>query len=165
MGKTKHEGPMKLNKKPAPKLWASWAPLGLGKVKPKHIRDTMKTAWDNKDNLSYAYRILTQGVCDGCALGVSGLRDQTLAGPHLCTTRLNVLRLNTMPAIEDKWLSADIEQLRKLDSTELRKLGRIPYPLSRKKENGRFREFHGTKHSAESRTKSNRLINDSSPFI
>ncbi len=93
----------------------------------------MKTAWDNKDNLSYAYRILTQGVCDGCALGVSGLRDQTLAGPHLCTTRLNVLRLNTMPAIEDKWLSADIEQLRKLDSTELRKLGRIPYPLSRKK--------------------------------
>ncbi|MCY8038985.1 FdhF/YdeP family oxidoreductase [Bacillus paralicheniformis] len=133
MGKTKHEGPMKLNKKPAPKLWASWAPLGLGKVKPKHIRDTMKTAWDNKDNLSYAYRILTQGVCDGCALGVSGLRDQTLTGPHLCTTRLNVLRLNTMPAIEDNWLSADIEQLRKLDSTELRKLGRIPYPLSRKK--------------------------------
>lgn len=132
MGKTKHQGPMKLNKKPAPKLWASWAPMGLGKVKPKHIRDTMKTAWDNKDNLPYAYRILTQGVCDGCALGVSGLRDQTLTGPHLCTTRLNVLRLNTMPAIEDKWLSADIEQLRKLDSTELRKLGRIPYPLSRK---------------------------------
>lgn len=59
---------MKLNKKPAPKLWASWAPMGLGKVKPKHIRDTMKTAWDNKDNLPYAYRILTQGVCDGCAL-------------------------------------------------------------------------------------------------
>ena len=57
MGKTKHQGPMKLNKKPAPKLWASWAPMGLGKVKPKHIRDTMKTAWDNKDNLPYAYRI------------------------------------------------------------------------------------------------------------
>jgi hypothetical protein len=49
---------------------------GLGKVKPHHIRDTMKVAWDNRDNLPYAYRILTQGVCDGCALGVSGLYDQ-----------------------------------------------------------------------------------------
>lgn len=124
---------MKLNKKPAPKLWASWAPMGLGKVKPKHIRDTMKTAWDNKDNLPYAYRILTQGVCDGCALGVSGLRDQTLTGPHLCTTRLNVLRLNTMPAIEDKWLSADIEQLRKLDSTEPEKAWTHPLSAVEKK--------------------------------
>lgn len=67
MGKTKHKGPIKLNKKPSPKLWASFAPMGLGKVKPKHIRDTMKVAWENKDNLPYAYRILTQGVCDGCA--------------------------------------------------------------------------------------------------
>ncbi|KMM56815.1 formate dehydrogenase [Bacillus glycinifermentans] len=133
MGETKHEGPMKLDKRPAPKLWASLAPMGLGKVKPKHIRDTMKAAWDNKDSLPYAYRILTQGVCDGCALGVSGLRDQTLTGPHLCTTRLNVLRLNTMPSIEDKWLFADIGKLRELDSASLRKLGRIPYPLSRKK--------------------------------
>lgn len=33
MGKTKHKGPIKLNKKPSPKLWASFAPMGLGKVK------------------------------------------------------------------------------------------------------------------------------------
>ncbi|MBG9914461.1 formate dehydrogenase [Bacillus sonorensis] len=138
MGKTKHGGPIKLDKKPAPKLWASLAPMGLGKVKPKHIRDTLKAAWDNKDSLPYAYRILTQGVCDGCALGVSGLRDQTLTGPHLCTTRLNVLRLNTMPAIEDQWLFADIQKLRRLDSSELRTLGRIPYPLSRRKGEASF---------------------------
>ncbi|MBU4618418.1 FdhF/YdeP family oxidoreductase [Bacillus sp. GG161] len=137
MGKTKHKGPIKLNKKPSPKLWASFAPMGLGKVKPKHIRDTMKVAWENKDNLPYAYRILTQGVCDGCALGVSGLYDQTLAGPHICTTRLNVLRLNTMPAIDPKWFE-DIERLRQMDSTSLRKLGRIPYPLIRKKGENAF---------------------------
>ncbi|MUV36685.1 Ferredoxin--nitrate reductase [Lentibacillus sp. JNUCC-1] len=132
MGNTKHTGPIKLSKKPDPSLWASKIPFGLGKIKPHHIRDTMKVVWENKDNLPYATRILTKGVCDGCALGVAGLQDQTLAGPHLCTTRLNVLRLNTMSAIKPDILHKDIDELRKMDSTELRKLGRIPYPLIRK---------------------------------
>ncbi|MGZ4106480.1 MAG: FdhF/YdeP family oxidoreductase, partial [Tumebacillaceae bacterium] len=137
MGKTKHSGPIKLDKSPKPKLWASYAPLGLGKVKPHHIRDTLKVIYDNRDNLPYALRILTQGVCDGCALGVSGLYDQTLTGPHLCTTRLNVLRMNTMPAIETKWLD-HVDHMQQLTSEQLRKLGRIPYPLSRKPGESKF---------------------------
>ncbi|MDQ1912334.1 FdhF/YdeP family oxidoreductase [Paenibacillus sp. GD4] len=139
MGTTKHSGRVKLPGRPDPSLWVSKVPFGLQQLKPRHIRDTLKVAWENRDQLPYAYRILTQGVCDGCALGVSGLYDQTLEGPHLCTTRLNVLRLNTMPAIPEKTLHADIEELRKLDSTELRKLGRLPYPLIRKKGERRFR--------------------------
>ncbi|PMY00692.1 hypothetical protein C1Y18_35385, partial [Pseudomonas sp. MPR-R5A] len=63
MGETKHTGPMKLPKLPEPKFWVSSIPFGLGKIKPKHIRDTMKVAWENRDNLGYASRILTQGVC------------------------------------------------------------------------------------------------------
>ncbi|KIL37531.1 formate dehydrogenase [Cohnella kolymensis] len=129
MGKSKHPGPQRLPVIPDPKLWVSVVPFGLGKVKPKHIRDTMRTLWLNRDNLPYAARILTQGVCDGCALGVSGLYDQTLTGPHICTTRLNVLRLNTMPAMKSGTVHADIEELRKMSSAELRELGRIPYPL------------------------------------
>ncbi|NJP38556.1 FdhF/YdeP family oxidoreductase [Alkalicoccus luteus] len=132
MGKTKHNGPMKKAKMPAPEHWVSPVPFGLGKVKPKHIRDSFKTMWENKDNLNYAKNIITKGVCDGCALGVSGLYDQTLTGPHVCTTRFNVLRLNTMPAINEDILHADIDELRKYSSTELRKLGRIPYPLIRR---------------------------------
>ncbi|MDR4886710.1 FdhF/YdeP family oxidoreductase [Fredinandcohnia sp. QZ13] len=138
MGETKHQGPIKTTKMPQPKHWVSPIPFGLGKVKPKHIRDTMKVAWENKDNLGYATRILTQGVCDGCALGVSGLYDQTLKGPHMCTTRLNVLRLSTMPAIDSEILHADIDELRKYNSTELRKLGRIPYPMIRRKGERQF---------------------------
>ena len=138
MGKTKHPGPQKKALLPAPKYWVSPIPFGLGKIKPKHIRDTMKVAYDNKDNLGYATRIITEGVCDGCALGVSGLYDQTLTGPHLCTTRLNVLRLNTMPAIKPEILHADIDELKKYDSTELRKLGRIPYPMIRRKGERKF---------------------------
>jgi molybdopterin-dependent oxidoreductase alpha subunit len=133
MGQTKHTGPVKLPSGLNSKLWVSPIPFGLGKIKPHHIRDTMKVAWDNRDSLPYAYRILTQGVCDGCALGVSGLYDRTLSGPHLCTTRLNVLRLNTMSAIPAHVLHSDIAELRKLNSTALRKLGRIPYPLIRRK--------------------------------
>lgn len=138
MGQTKHTGPVKLPTKPDPSLWVSAIPFGLGQIKPHHIRDTMKVVWDNRDNLPYAYRILTQGVCDGCALGVSGLRDRTLDGPHLCTTRLNVLRLNTMPAIPDDLLFGDIGRLREMDSTQLRKLGRIPYPMIRRQGERRF---------------------------
>ncbi|WP_026905888.1 FdhF/YdeP family oxidoreductase [Paucisalibacillus globulus] len=138
MGNTKHSGPIKLPKKPDPKLWVSKVPFGLGKVKPHHIRDTMKVVWENKDNIPYATRILTQGVCDGCALGVSGLKDQTLTGPHVCTTRLNVLRLNTMGAIKESILHSDIDHLRKMNSTELRKLGRVPYPLIRKPGDRKF---------------------------
>ena len=137
MGKTKHNGPVKLDTSLKPSLWASMMPMGLGKIKPHHIIDTMKVVYDNRDNLGYAYRILTQGVCDGCALGVSGLYDQTLTGPHLCTTRLNVLRLNTMPAMDDKWLE-DVSALKQMSSVELRKLGRIPYPLSRKPGENKF---------------------------
>ncbi|MBB5326146.1 molybdopterin-dependent oxidoreductase alpha subunit [Anoxybacillus tepidamans] len=138
MGATKHPGPMKKTLMPAPKHWVSPIPFGLGKVKPKHIRDTLKVVWENRDNLGYATNIITKGVCDGCALGVAGLFDQTLTGPHLCTTRLNLLRLSTMPAIKPEILHADIDELRKYDSTQLRKLGRIPYPLIRRKGERKF---------------------------
>ncbi|MCZ8523596.1 MULTISPECIES: FdhF/YdeP family oxidoreductase [Paenibacillus] len=138
MGQTKHTGRIPLPSLPDPSLWASRVPFGLNRIKPRHIRDTFKAVWDNRDQLPYAYRILTQGVCDGCALGVAGLQDQTLAGPHLCTTRLNVLRLNTMPAIAGDVLHADIDELRRMDSTALRGLGRLPYPLIRRKGERRF---------------------------
>ncbi len=141
MGKTRHGGPIRLPKRPDPGLWVSAVPMGLGKVKPHHIRETMKIAWRNKDSLGYAYRILTQGVCDGCALGVSGLKDQTLDGPHLCTTRLNVLRLNTAPPVKDGVLLGDIERLRSMDSAALRELGRLPYPLLREPADPAFRRI------------------------
>ncbi|MFN7253468.1 MAG: FdhF/YdeP family oxidoreductase [Anaerobacillus sp.] len=138
MGKSKHQGPISISKKPTPKHWVSPIPFGLGKVKPKHIRDTLKVVWENKDNLQYAKNILTKGVCDGCALGVSGLQDQTLKGAHMCTTRLNVLRLNTMPNIKEEIVHADIDELKKYSSAELRQLGRIPYPLIRKSGERKF---------------------------
>ncbi|HMJ24522.1 MAG TPA: hypothetical protein VK475_01775, partial [Pyrinomonadaceae bacterium] len=72
-------------------------PFGIGQTKPRHFRDMAGVIWKNRDNLPYAWKVLSRGVCDGCALGVAGFHDWTISGVHLCMTRLNLLRLNTMP--------------------------------------------------------------------
>ena len=52
----------------------------------------------------YAWKILQQGVCDGCALGVAGFHDWTIDGVHLCMTRLKLLETNTpTPSIPPCW--------------------------------------------------------------
>src|SRR5918999_3234024 len=79
-------------------------PFGLGRWKPKHFRDMAAVAWKNRDNLPYAWKVLSRGVCDGCALGVAGFHDWTIDGVHLCMTRLNLLRLNTMPEMDHRAL-------------------------------------------------------------
>src|SRR4030095_686410 len=117
-----------------------WVPFGLGQVKPHHFRDMAKVVWENRDNLGYGWDVLTRGVCDGCALGVAGLRDWTVKGPHLCMTRLNLLRLNTVPAL-DVQLLEDIARLKELDNQQLRKLGRLPYPMLREKGAPGFRRI------------------------
>ena len=90
---------------------ASWIPFGLGLTKPKHFREMTKIAWENRDNLRYAWKVLTRGVCDGCALGTTGLKDWTVKGTHLCMVRLELLRLNTMGAL-DPDLLGDVAALR-----------------------------------------------------
>jgi molybdopterin-dependent oxidoreductase alpha subunit len=113
-----------------PRLWAHWMPNGLGQVKPNHYGAMITTAWRNKRHPLYAWRILRDGVCDGCALGTSGLRDHTMDGVHLCTVRLNLLGLNTASAFDPKRLE-DVSVLKDLDGAQLRALGRIPFPMVR----------------------------------
>jgi molybdopterin-dependent oxidoreductase alpha subunit len=110
---------------------ARLSPFGLGHTKPKHIRDMLRVAWRNRDNLPHAWRVLTRGVCDGCALGVAGLYDWTIKGPHLCLTRLNLLRLNTVAAFDHAQL-ADVAPLTRLDNAALRELGRLAHPMVRR---------------------------------
>src|SRR5262249_43555937 len=79
--------------------WAGLAPNGVGQVKPNHYLEMAKVVWRNRDQLPFAWRILTRGVCDGCALGTAGVRDFTMDGVHLCMVRLELMRLNTGPAL------------------------------------------------------------------
>jgi molybdopterin-dependent oxidoreductase alpha subunit len=115
-------------------------PFGLASKKPRHFRDMLRVAWENRDNLGYAWDVLSKGVCDGCALGVAGFHDWTIDGVHLCMTRLNLLRLNTMPAMDPVRL-ADVGQLSGLDNQQLRELGRLPYPMLREHGDKGFRRI------------------------
>lgn len=116
----------------------SAVPFGLGETKPHHFTEMLRILWENRDDLGHAWRVLTRGVCDGCALGTSGLSDWTIRGTHLCLVRLNLLRLNTMgPAPEAEVLS-DADQLAARGSRALRELGRIPFPMRRRRGESRF---------------------------
>ncbi|HEY7034875.1 MAG TPA: FdhF/YdeP family oxidoreductase [Thermomicrobiales bacterium] len=121
-----------------PSLWASRKPFGIGEQHPNNFNEIARAMWENRDEAGYAWRILTQGVCDGCALGVAGLHDWTMDGTHLCNIRLRLLRLNTMPALDPAVL-ADVAALRTKSSAELRALGRLPYPMVRRRGDTGFR--------------------------
>ncbi|MBE1590253.1 FdhF/YdeP family oxidoreductase [Nonomuraea angiospora] len=114
-----------------PRNWASWRPFGIGLRKPNNYLELWKAFRSVKGNRGYAWRILNQGTCDGCALGTHGMRDWTMDEIHLCNIRLRLLPLNTMPAL-DTTLLRDISGLVGKKSAELRELGRLPYPMLRR---------------------------------
>jgi molybdopterin-dependent oxidoreductase alpha subunit len=120
--------------------WVSLSPNGIGHTKPNHYLEMAKVIWRNRDELPFAWRILTQGVCDGCALGTTGIHDFTLEGVHLCMVRLDLMRLNTMPALTIEHLE-DAQKLSEMTATQLRELGRLPYPMMRRKGEKGFRRI------------------------
>ncbi len=116
-------------------------PFGLLEPnKPRHFREMAKVAWENRDNLGYAWRILNHGVCDGCSLGPYGLKDNVLQGTHLCLTRLKLLRLNTMGPLKVEDV-ANIARLREMSNADLQALGRIPYPFLYRRGDRGFRRI------------------------
>ena len=115
-----------------PSTWAGLSPNGIGQQKPNHYGDMAKVAWKNRRHPRYAWRVLSQGSCDGCALGVTGFHDWTIDGVHLCTTRLNLLSVNTADAIPRSALD-DAEALRRSHTgAQLRELGRLAHPMRRR---------------------------------
>ena len=124
-------------RRPRPSLWVSWRPNGIGLVKPNHYGEMLRTIWVNRKNLRYGWKVLTQGACDGCALGVAGLHDWGQDGIHLCSTRLRLLEFNTADVMKVDAL-ADVASLAHLDGAGLRDLGRLGYPLRRRKGDAGF---------------------------
>ncbi len=119
---------------------AGGAPFGLGQTKPHHFVEIAKTIWRNKHAPAFTWRILRDGVCDGCALGTSGLHDFTMKGVHLCTVRLELLPLNTSGPLDVRLLE-DVSGLHALSSRALRELGRLPFPMVRRRGDRGFRRI------------------------
>jgi len=57
-------------------------PFGLGQVKPKHFRDMAEVAWKNRDNLGYAWKVLSREFVMG-ALSASPV---SMTGPSKAFT-------------------------------------------------------------------------------
>ena len=112
----------------APSTWATRVPL----THLENFGEVARAAWANRDRAGYAWRILNDGVCDGCALGTTGLRGLDRHGVHLCRIRLNLLRLNTMPAAT-RPASRTSRRFGRSPSSDLRDLGRLPVPLFRRR--------------------------------
>ncbi|HKJ36604.1 MAG TPA: molybdopterin-dependent oxidoreductase, partial [Solirubrobacterales bacterium] len=127
-------------KLPTPSIWASPKPFGIGEQRPNNYGEVFRALRENFDNAGYAWRILNEGVCDGCALGTKGLADWTIEGVHLCNVRLRLLRLNTMGALDVGTL-ADAEALASRSGSELRALGRLPFPMLRESGEPGFRRI------------------------
>jgi molybdopterin-dependent oxidoreductase alpha subunit len=121
-----------------PEYWASWKPFGWGEQYPNNYWEVLRAAWLSRDEFTYAWQVLNQGVCDGCALGTTGMKDWTTDGIHVCNVRLRLLRMNTMPAFDEQIL-ADVAVLQQRTSAELRELGRLPHPMVRQRGDRGFR--------------------------
>src|SRR5258705_652779 len=114
-------------------LLSRLVPFGLvGQTKPQHYREMLGVLWENRSELPYAWNILNHGVCDGCSLGPYGLRDNVLDGVHLCMSRLKLLKLNTMAAL-DLSVMNDVRRLRSMEPKQVRSLGRLSHPMLRRK--------------------------------
>jgi len=112
--------------------WAGLAPNGVGRQKPNHYLEMAKVVGENRQNLPYAWKVLSKGVCDGCALGVAGFHDWTIEGVHLCTTRLKLLKVNTQGGADPDVLD-DVAALETMSNKELRDLGRLTHPMRRRR--------------------------------
>ncbi|MBM3827471.1 MAG: FdhF/YdeP family oxidoreductase [Actinobacteria bacterium] len=115
-----------------PSSWVSLAPNGIGHTKPNHLAEMTRVAVNVRRSPKKAWKILNEGVCDGCALGVAGLHDWTLDGIHLCTTRLKLLEVNCAEPFDHGVLS-DVTWLAKRTGTELREMGRLAHPMRRRR--------------------------------
>ncbi|HET9743507.1 MAG TPA: FdhF/YdeP family oxidoreductase [Terriglobales bacterium] len=120
--------------------WVGLVPYGLNEQHPNNYKDIANALWENRDNLGYAWRILRDGCCDGCSLGTSGMHDWTIKGVHLCAVRLQLMRFNTMPAMDWRLLE-DVSGLRGKTEKQLRQLGRLSAPMVRRKGEKGFRRI------------------------
>ena len=104
--------------------------FGGAGVMPRHLRKVFFALWENPRELPHAWKILAHGVCDGCSIGSHGLRDAL--GLHLCASRLDFLQENTMAPIALAKLG-DIDRLRGRGPQRLHALGRLAFPMIRRK--------------------------------
>ena len=98
--------------------------------RPRPFLEMLRIAWENRDNLGYAWRILHHGVCDGCSLGPRGLarrRDRRRPPLHDAAQAAPAEHHGADPG---RARSRDVAGARApCATTSCTALGRLPYPM------------------------------------
>ena len=122
-------------------LWVGFKPYGVGETKPNHYAEMARTIWENRRSPLRAWRVLTQGVCDGCALG----RRRAARLDH---RRRAPVHDAPQPAAPQHHAGARPRPpgrrrgaARAAQRRELRDLGRLPVPLLRERGDAGFRRI------------------------
>jgi len=109
---------------------AGGLPFGLGSG--AGVSAVLRALWSLRADPVYAARLLTQSVGDGCGLGSWGMDHPVLPGRHLCPNRVARVRQE----LSDGLVLADVlnvEALRTRSPAALRALGRLPFPMVRRR--------------------------------
>ena len=114
-------------------LWVGFKPNGIGETKPNHYKEIVKTVWENRDNLPYAWRILQQGR-------VRRLRARCRGVPRLdprractCARRASTCCGSTRWARSTRSVWPTSRRCGALTGRELRDLGRLAHPMVRRR--------------------------------
>ena len=109
---------------------AGGLPFGLGA--PAGVGAVLRALWSLRSDPMYAARLLSQSVGDGCGLGSWGMDHPVLPGRHLCPNRVARIRQE----LADGLVPADVLNvavLRERSAAELRGLGRLAFPMVRRR--------------------------------
>ena len=69
-----------------------------------HYREMVKVAWENRDQLPFAWRILSTACATAARWAPAVCATGRLPDTHLCMVRLELMRLNTAPALDPRVL-------------------------------------------------------------
>ena len=124
--------------------------FGLGQQKPHHYREMAKIAWENRDELPFAWRILQRRRVRRLRarhVGPFGLDARRHASLH-GAPRADAAEHGAGARSGD--CSPTCRRWRRRTSQELRALGRLPEPMLRRRGEPGFRVVTGTRRSTGS---------------
>src|SRR5438876_672894 len=88
---------------------AGLVPFGMGQTKPHHYSEILKTIWHNKRAPLFTWRVLRDGVCDGCALGTNNVDNSArLCHAPSTTAMKETLGVAASTCSYSDWIGSDL---------------------------------------------------------
>lgn len=97
---------------------------------PRALRYSWRLARRSGGVLRFYRRMRARNACKTCALGMSGMRNESGSGLEVCKKSFQAQAADMMPAIPESFFAGhDLDALLRLDSKACEDAGRIGFPL------------------------------------